>query len=83
MESAISPDLMAKAAGIQPSFAAKIAREISNGTRTLWRNTPVKLSSEDNGRMFDFLSLPLAVREQILLVDQMMLPLTPPPARTQ
>lgn len=81
---ALTADELARAAHITPKHADRILREIHCGKRTLWREASPKLVDEAERAgllLVKTHTLPLTVREAVLMWDQMALSFPLPSSR--
>lgn len=74
---AIDANDLARAAGLKRVYAQRVIGEIKTGKRTMWRSHFPKLCADDPAKIV-LSTLPLAIREAVVMFDQMDLPLPPP-----
>jgi hypothetical protein len=72
------PDI-ACAAGITVKHCKRIMSEIKRGKRQIWRGASPAIIAYDP-IVIDTQTLPLEIREAVLMFDQIALPFTPPPS---
>lgn len=69
----LSAPEVAKAAGVGMPWMRRVLREVRSGKRTYWKGAAIELADEETLTV-RFSSLPLDVREAVMMWDQQPLP---------